>query len=368
MQEVATSDTLPVVRVGLLGAASIARKIWAALHAAGGLVVTRVGCRDEVRGNQFVLDCTAELRIEEVERPMVCSYVDLIACKDVDLVYIALPVAQRCSWVHLCAHHKKHVVGEKPPAVDVRELKEWIEALRHSGCFYVDGTMLSHGLRIDEVVAVAQKLKVRRMSANFCFKASEEFMSNDIRFNPLLEPMGILGDIGWYCVRYMLHFMDFAPPTSVTGRSLTKKGEAIVSFAGELVWEYPSQKMVSGTFYVSTETSGEQSFIASCEDGVVSVQDLCLPFYNSPVGYQVGLNGVDVSGCTVKNYEKKVWTTVERESDTYQEVQMWRNVRDVVRTPNSTVTQKWALWSCVTQGVLDALLSSSQSGLRVSLK
>ena len=364
MQEVATSDALPVVRVGLLGAATISRKIWAALHAAGGLVVTRVGCRDEVRGNQFVLDCTAELRID-VGLPTVCSYADLISSNDVDVVYIALLVCQRSSWVHLCAHHKKHVVGEKPPAVDVRELKEWIEALRHSGCFYLDGTMLSHGLRIQEVVAAAQKLTVRHMSANFCFKASEEFMSN--RFNPSMEPMGVLGDLGWYCVRYMLHMMDFAPPTSVTARVLTRKNEAIVSFAGELVWEHPSQKTVSGNFYVSTETGDEQSFIASCENGVVSVQDFCLPFCNSPVGFQVGLNSIEGSGCTVNNHEKKVWTTVEGESNTYQEVQMWRNVRDVVRTPNGAVTQKWASRSCVTQGVLDALLGSSQSGLRVSL-
>ena len=67
----------------------------------------------------------------------------------------------------------------------------------------MDGVMFMHHTRLTamskRVHADAALGTVRRVNTSFAFPAhlSPEFVAKDIRFNPELEPLGCLGDLGW---------------------------------------------------------------------------------------------------------------------------------------------------------------------------
>ncbi|KPI88349.1 oxidoreductase-like protein [Leptomonas seymouri] len=219
------------LRVGFLGASNIAYKVFRAVHSAGHRV-TYIGCRDEAKGIALIHtvreeseefkkkegDASAELQPAFVA-PKVGSYVDVVCADDVDVVYISLPTAKRARWIRLCAEYGKHVVSEKPAATSAAELAECLQVMASQRLLFVDGTTFTHGQRLHDVRhAVAQLGGPEHINAHMSFNASPSFMSGDIRMQPQLEPQGALGDLGWYCIRWILHVMDFSLPTGVTGR------------------------------------------------------------------------------------------------------------------------------------------------------
>lgn len=248
------------LRVGLLGASNIARKVILAVHRAGHCV-TYVGCRDAAKGaalldavqkdiaewNKKREDGGTEPQRLTFAAPQVGSYMDVLRADSVDVVYISLPTAKRPPWIRLCAEHGKHVVSEKPAATSAAELAECLQALASRRLLFMDGTMLTHGQRLQDVRrAVAQLGGAQHINAHMAFSASPSFMASDIRLQPQLEPQGALGDLGWYCIRWILHVVDFALPTGVTGRvtecdTLQTKEDATV---GEATAQNPAKSAV----------------------------------------------------------------------------------------------------------------------------
>lgn len=75
-----------------------------------------------------------------------------------------------------------------------------------------DGTMFSHGKRIQQIVQETRQADtnhtVNRIDSSFCFQGDETFFRNDIRCRSREnggDPLGCIGDVGWYCVRLALH-------------------------------------------------------------------------------------------------------------------------------------------------------------------
>ena len=62
----------------------------------------------------------------------------------VDAVYIPLPTSLHLQWAVLAANKKKHLLLEKPTAVDVAELDQILEACESNGVQFMDGTMWLH--------------------------------------------------------------------------------------------------------------------------------------------------------------------------------------------------------------------------------
>jgi predicted dehydrogenase len=362
--------------IGLLGAASISKKSWGAMHRAGHRVV-HIGCRDVTRGAVFAKECADDLEIPEENRPAVGSYEDTISHPDVEAVYIPLPVTQREKWVLMCAEKGKHVVGEKPPARCAGELKEWLAALHAKGLLYMDGTMLSHGKRISEMTTHAKSLgAMTHMHASFAFNGGDDILG-DIRADVGLEPMGALGDLGWYCTRYMLHFTNFTLPTRVSGRykKRTESG-AILSFVADM--EFPGG--LTSSFHVSFGSAFEQTFTASFEDGVIRVDDFTLPFEGTSLSYTVSTHTIIPEGTKLPVIKRSETKSVNEDS-TFQETQLWRDLEaaleDRAGTEGGVATsrvaknedqQKWADMSFKTQLILDALVdSANQHGKFIQL-
>src|SRR5882672_3299537 len=112
------SSTVPL-RWGILGAARIAGSaLIPALRATRSEIVA-VGCRDEKRGSAFA----ATHGIAHVT-----SYEGLMARDDIDAIYNALPNHGHAPWTIKALHSGKHVLCEKPLALNAAEVQQMRQA------------------------------------------------------------------------------------------------------------------------------------------------------------------------------------------------------------------------------------------------
>lgn len=72
------------------------------------------------------------------------SYEAVLDDPEVDAVYVPLPTSLHVKWAVLAAQKKKHLLLEKPVALNVGEFDQIIAACESSGVQFMDGTMWMH--------------------------------------------------------------------------------------------------------------------------------------------------------------------------------------------------------------------------------
>ena len=120
-----------MLRIGILGAANIARLFVADARPSGKVVVRAVASRDARRGRAFA----DELGIEVVHP----TYEALLADPGIDAVYNPLPNNLHAEWTIRAADAGKHVLCEKPLAMSGTEARAMFEAARRNGVHVVEG-------------------------------------------------------------------------------------------------------------------------------------------------------------------------------------------------------------------------------------
>src|SRR4051812_19586116 len=113
-------------RWGILGTANIARKNWQAIKNSGNGTLLAVASRTPERAKQYISECQASVAHNPPPQP--CSYEEMLANPAIDAVYIPLPTGMRKEWVIKAAAAKKHVLCEKPCAINATDLADMIAA------------------------------------------------------------------------------------------------------------------------------------------------------------------------------------------------------------------------------------------------
>jgi predicted dehydrogenase len=117
------------IRWGFIGAGYVASKAVApAVHAASSACLAAVASRDHKRA--------AALAPEKVYE----RYEDLIADPTIDAVYINLANSQHCQWTIAALTAGKHVLCEKPLAVNHQQAREMADAATRSGKLLIEAT------------------------------------------------------------------------------------------------------------------------------------------------------------------------------------------------------------------------------------
>ncbi|CAI5513323.1 unnamed protein product [Closterium sp. Naga37s-1] len=177
------------VRFGILGAARIAKKVVRAMWCVPGVIPYAIGSRSYERAAQFA----KEVGMAD-DAAIYGSYAGVIADPLVDAVYIPLPTGLHVEWVVKAANHGKHILLEKPVSLNVDDLNTMIAAVDSAGVQIMDGTMWMHNPRAAEMKAAMQDREsfgqLMRVTSNFFFPASEEFMKKDIRLKKDLDGLG----------------------------------------------------------------------------------------------------------------------------------------------------------------------------------
>jgi D-xylose 1-dehydrogenase (NADP+, D-xylono-1,5-lactone-forming) len=108
------------LRIGILGAANIARAFTAGCAASPDLEVAAVASRDLAKSKSFA----AEVGIARA----LGSYEALLEDEDIEAVYIPLPNSMHAQWAIRAAETGKHVLCEKPLALDANEARAMFKA------------------------------------------------------------------------------------------------------------------------------------------------------------------------------------------------------------------------------------------------
>jgi predicted dehydrogenase len=357
------------IRWGILGAARIARKNWRAIRHSGNAVVTAVASRDLKRARSFVEDCQ---RFEPFERlPEVFDiYEKLILSPNVDAVYIPLPTALRREWVIRAAKAGKHVLIEKPCAVSVAELEDMLAACAKYRVQFMDGVMFMHNRRLEQLRAVLDDGTsvgpLRRITAHFSFLGAEDFFQKNIRADGALEPLGCLGDLGWYGIRFALWAMKWQMPVEVSGRILSQTADSPnaqsvpTAFSGELI--FPDG--VSADFHCSFLAEHHQWANLTGTKGYVRVPDFVLPFSGSGLAFEVNQIKSSVEGCDWRlAHAVRSFAFAESGDNpaTTQEANMFRNFSKQVLSRH--INEEWPRAALLTQQVANACLDATRRRL-----
>ncbi|KAL5560068.1 hypothetical protein UlMin_036279 [Ulmus minor] len=346
------------IRFGILGCADIARKLSRAITLAPNAELHAVGSRSIDKAKSFAAANNYPPHVK-----IYGSYEAVLDDTDVDAVYIPLPTSLHVRWAVLAAQKKKHVLLEKPVAVNVSEFDKIVEACQSNGVQLMDGTMWMHHPRtaaMREFLVNSQLFgKLKTIQACFSFAADEDFLKNDIRVKPDLDALGALGDAGWYCVRSILWAADYElPKTAIALRgAVFNEAGVILACGASLRWE--DGKVA--TFHCSFLANLTMDLTAIGTDGTLHINDFVIPYQEHEASYTTGSKSGfdDLVTCWSPKPSKHIIAT-----ELPQEVSMVREFSHLVGAikKGGKPETKWPTRSRKTQLVLDAVKASVDKG------
>ncbi|XP_010261108.1 PREDICTED: uncharacterized oxidoreductase At4g09670 [Nelumbo nucifera] len=347
------------IRIGILCCAEIARKVSRAITLAPNVTIHAIGSRSIEKAQKFAKENGFPPSAKTYG-----SYEAVLDDPEVDAVYMPLPTSLHVRWATLAAEKKKHLLLEKPVALNVKEFDRIIEACDSNGVQLMDATMWMHHPRtakMKEFLSDSQRFgQLRSVNSVFTFGGDLGFLKNDIRVKPDLDALGALGDVGWYCIRSLLWAVDYELPKTVTalrGPVINEAG-VVLACGSSLQWE--DGKVA--TFHCSFLSNLTMDITAIGTKGTLHVHDFVIPFEEKSASFSTATNST---------FDELVtgWATLPSEHvvtvDLPQEARMVREFARLVASikgSNSKPEKWWPTISRKTQLVLDAVKASIEKG------
>ena len=194
------------LRWGILGTGNIAGQFAAGMAAARRGRLASVGSRSPASAAAFA----AKHGI-----PRHGDYDALLADPTVDAVYVSLPNALHGRWTIAALEAGKHVLCEKPMALDAAEAAAMFDAAARHRRLLIEAFMYRcHPvtLAVQRAVAGGAIGQLRLVRTSFCFRTTK--VAGNVRFDRGLGG-GCLMDVGCYCVN-LSRALAGAEPTSMS--------------------------------------------------------------------------------------------------------------------------------------------------------
>jgi len=179
------------IRIGVLGAAKIARLFCDGVRSSNRIVVAAVASRDAEKGRAFAKDAG----IPKVH----ASYEALLADSEIDAIYNPLPNNLHAEWSIRAVGAGKHVLCEKPLATSAADARAMFDAARRNDVYLVEAypyRAQPQTLKMRELLAADSIGRLHLVQASFGFPLTD---TTNIRMNPALAG-GALMDAGCYPV------------------------------------------------------------------------------------------------------------------------------------------------------------------------
>ncbi|PSS00020.1 Oxidoreductase, N-terminal protein [Actinidia chinensis var. chinensis] len=341
------------VRFGILGCANIARKMCRAISLSPNSVLYAIGSRSFDKASRFMLENGFS-----PETKVYGSYEEVLDDTNVDAVYVPLPTTLHVRWAVLAAGKRKHVLLEKPAALNLLELDTILEVCESNGVQFMDATMWMHHPRTAEMRALlsdGQRFgQLKTIHSCFTYKADDDFLYNNIRVKPDLDGLGALGDIGWYCIQAILWAADYDLPQTVTSWHEPELNQAgvILSCGSSLYWKDGR----IATFYCSFLTNLTMDLSVLGTKGNLHIHDFAVPFRENVASYYYA-----------SQFRVPIMNEHNVVNDRPQEALMVGEFASLVleiEVNGSKPEKKWPEISRKTQKVLDAVRASIEKGFQ----
>ncbi len=165
------------------------------------------------------------------------SWAEMAASDKVDAIYVATPTSVREEICIAAARGGKHVLGEKPLA-SLASVDRILAACHENNVAFMDGTHFSHHPRTAELQKRGEEWigKTTLLDSAFAFNLRDR---SNIRYNTELEPMGAIGDAGWYNMRAAAEYLPLDLKLESVRAELKrdKETKAVSHATGELIFK-----------------------------------------------------------------------------------------------------------------------------------
>jgi xylose dehydrogenase (NAD/NADP) len=263
------------IRWGFLGAGSIATKaLRPAVFAAQNATLYAVASRDVARSQS--------LEPEKIHT----SYEDLLNDPDVDAVYISLANDQHCNWSIKALNAGKHVLCEKPIAMNANEARSMADATKANDRLLVEAVWTRwhpRFIRMVELVRNGAIGEIKAIDSSFTFPGSLE---GNYRLIPEMGG-GSLFDVGPYPLHAFsaltngdlkLVVNSVNRNTSTTGVDMTTQIDATInsSIAAHALTSFEreeEQKLVVTGSLATIENVGNDAFTSLRSPSILKVGD-----------------------------------------------------------------------------------------------
>ena len=343
-----SSSQKSICRWGVIGTARIARKVVRAMHLSQHANPVAIASRDLDRALAFAEE-------NDLKRTF-GSYEELLADPQIDAVYVPVPTGMRRDVVIEAARAGKHVLCEKPVAPNAATAEQMINACRDFGVQFMDGVMFMHHHRLELLRKQIGDLNFdpRLVESAFSFNADAQYLESNIRTSIETEPLGCVGDLGWYCVRMSLILMQDLPCV-VRAWHHQMHGGVPIHTTGELVFEGCSGLRLA-RFQCSYCHPLRQWVEIVGDGGCIRIPDFVI---GSPSEAEVEIE----TESTLNELETLHRRTLERivVENCIQEAEMIECFSRIAAGIDP-IDSQWPRWAIETQRVTDAIMNSAEAG------
>jgi len=235
-----SSKPAKVIRWGFVGTGSIANAMARASKDAPHAKLVASSSRTLKKAESFAAKHKASKAFD--------SWQTMCKWDGIDAVYVATPTFVKEEITIAAAKAGKHVLCEKP-LPDLAAVKRMLAACRENNVAFMDGTQFSHHPRSIELENNLDTLVGKRRNVHSIFQFNIRDNSN-IRMSPKQEPMGAIGDAGWYNMRAIVEYID--PNVKLQGSSAflrrDEETKAVIGATGVLNFDDGSTSTWSCAF------------------------------------------------------------------------------------------------------------------------
>ena len=229
-----------VLNWGLLSTARINRALIKPLRASKRNQLAAVASRTQESANAYA----REWKIPRAH----ASYEALLADPEIDVVYISVPNHLHAKWTVKAIEAGKHVLCEKPLALNVDEVDTVRAAAHKHGRVVMEAFMYRHHpqtLRVQELVKSGALGTLKLIRGSFSFMLSRQ---GDVRLDPAMGG-GSIWDIGCYPISYARSVLG-QNPLEVFGWQVIGPTGIDDTFVGQMRFDHDVYAQFDSSFVV----------------------------------------------------------------------------------------------------------------------
>ena len=170
---------------GIIGLGNIAHKFSEAFREIENSKLLAAASNDKKKLNVF------KEKYDFEDKFLFNNYDELINCKDIDIIYIALPNFLHHKWVIKCIQNNKNVLVEKPATINLSEANDIKKNLHSKNLFFGEAFMYRYNPQISSIINLIKDNKIGKplsmksyFGNNVWFKRKLFFFKKKKKINP----------------------------------------------------------------------------------------------------------------------------------------------------------------------------------------
>ncbi len=232
------------IRLGIVSAGAIVARVMKDMHLLENVEITAIAARDLKRAQA----AAAAYHIPHAYG----SYQELAESSEIDLAYIATPHPFHAQQAMLMMRHGKHVICEKPMAINQTEVQQMIDCARENGVFLMEAMWTRFQPCVKTLMQMLQDGvigEVRNVFGEFSWSCMDSYDPSSRLFDPALAG-GALLDLGVYPLMFCMQMLGSEPETI---QSLCRKTPEGVDICTSVQMQYANGAIAQ--FFCSMDAS-----------------------------------------------------------------------------------------------------------------